>query len=71
MDQESVQAPDKSGFLSGVLGFIGGVVKVFFIIVGLVVFVILLGYGFYRISRKSDNIGFQDFLIDSVFHVGK
>lgn len=71
MDQESVQAPDKSGFRSGILGFIGGVVKVFFIIVGLVVFVILLGYIFYRISRKSDNIGFQDFLIDSVFHVGK
>lgn len=53
---------------SGILGFIGGFVKVFFIIIAIILVIALIGFIFYRISRKDDNIGFQDFLIDSVFH---
>jgi PKD repeat protein len=56
---------------SGILGFIGGIVKIFFIILGVIIFVILWGYIFYRISRKNEDTGFQDFLIDSVFHSKK
>lgn len=33
--------------------------------------VLLIGYIFYLLSRKDKEIGFQDFLIDSVFHVKK
>lgn len=32
---------------------------------------ILIGYVLYRVSRKNSAIGFQDFLIDSIFHVKK
>ena len=53
---------------SGILGFIGGFVKIFFIIIGFILLVGIIGFIFYRLSRKDDNIGFQDFLIDSVFH---
>ncbi len=42
--------------------------KVFFLILGIILLVILLGYIFYRVTRKGTDIGFQDFLIDSVFH---
>jgi PKD repeat protein len=56
---------------SGILDFVGGVVKIFFIILAVIIFVILWGYVFYRISRKSEDTGFQDFLIDSVFHSKK
>lgn len=66
---EEITAETSSG--NGVLWFIGGVVKVFFLIIGIVIFVILIGYVFYRVSRKNESIGFQDFLIDSVFHAGK
>lgn len=30
-----------------------------------------MGYAFYRISKKNNDIGFQDYLIDSVFHSKK
>jgi hypothetical protein len=53
---------------NGILGFISGFVKVFFIIIAIILVIALTGFIFYRISRKDDNIGFQDFLIDSVFH---
>jgi hypothetical protein len=33
--------------------------------------VLLLGYIFYLLSRKNTDVGFQDFLIDSVFHTKK
>jgi PKD repeat protein/type IV secretory pathway VirB2 component (pilin) len=52
----------------GILWFVGGVVKIFFLIIGILIVVIFIGYIFYRISRKNSDIGFQDFLIDSVFH---
>ncbi len=53
---------------NGILGFIGGFVKVFFIIIGVILVIGIIGFIFYRITRKGDNIGFQDFLIDSIFH---
>jgi PKD repeat protein len=52
----------------GVLGFISGFVKIFFIIIGIILIIGVIGFIFYRLSRKDDNIWFQDFLIDSVFH---
>jgi hypothetical protein len=52
----------------GILGFIAGFVKIFFIIIGIIFLIGIIGFIFYRLSRKDDNIGFQDFLIDSVFH---
>lgn len=45
--------------------------KIFFLIIGIILFVILIGYIAYRVSKKDDTIGFQDFLIDSVFHAKK
>jgi hypothetical protein len=64
-----VQAESSSS--SGILSFIGAVVKIFLFILGIILVVILIGYIIYRISRKNDDIGFQDFLIDSVFHTRK
>jgi hypothetical protein len=55
----------------GILGFISGFIKIFFIIVGIILFIGVIGFMFYRLSRKDDNIWFQDFLIDSVFHSRK
>ena len=54
-----------------VLGFIGGFVKIFFIIIGSIFVIGIIAFIFYRLTRKWDSIGFQDFLIDSVFHWGK
>lgn len=51
-----------------ILGFISGFIKVFFIIIAIILFIWILGFIFYRITRKGDSIWFQDFLIDSVFH---
>lgn len=53
---------------NGIMGFISGFVKIFFIIVGIILLIGILAFIFYRITRKGDTIGFQDFLIDSVFH---
>jgi hypothetical protein len=53
---------------NGILSFVGGFVKVFFIIIAIILVITLIGFIFYRMSRKDENIGFQDFLIDSVFH---
>lgn len=53
---------------NGILGFISGFVKVFFIIIGVIIWIWIIAFIFYRLTRKGDTIGFQDFLIDSVFH---
>lgn len=50
------------------LWLIGWIVKIFFIIIGILLFIVLIAFVAYRISRKNTNIGFQDFLIDAVFH---
>lgn len=52
----------------GILGFIKGFVLVFMGIIGVIIIVILIWYIFYRLSRKNEDMWFQDFLIDSVFH---
>ena len=55
----------------GIFGFVSGVVWIVLYILGGIVLVLLLGYLFYVLSRKNSDIGFQDFLIDSVFHAKK
>ena len=52
----------------GILGFIKWTVIVFFSILGIIIVIILIGLIIYRFSRKKDDMGFQDFLIDSIFH---
>lgn len=64
-----VESTESSG--SGLLGFFSWVAMVFFWIIGWIILVLLMGYVFYLLSRKNDDIGFQDFLIDSVFHSKK
>lgn len=57
-----------SGTSSGILGFFAGTVKVFGFIVAIILVIILIGFIFYRVAKKNEDIGFQDFLIDSIFH---
>lgn len=64
-------AVEESGSTSTILGFISGVVWVFLYILWGILLVLLIWYVFYLIGRKNDDIGFQDFLIDSVFHARK
>lgn len=54
-----------------ILSFIGWFVKVFVYILWAIFWVILIGYIFYLVSRKKQDIWFQDFVIDSVFHSKK
>jgi PKD repeat protein len=58
--------PSKSG--NGVIGFMKGAVQIFGLVLATLLILIVLGYIFYRLSRKSGDIGFQDFLIDSIAH---
>ncbi len=67
----SVIAEETPSTWGGILGFISGFIKIFFIIVGIILLIGVIGFIFYRLSRKDDNIWFQDFLIDSVFHSRK
>lgn len=53
---------------SGIMGFIVGIVKVFGFIMLIILVIVLVGFIFYRVTKKKDDIGFQDFLIDSIFH---
>lgn len=57
------------GIFSNILWFIAWVVKVFWVILWILLFVLLIGYIAYRVARKNNDMGFQDFLIDSVFHM--
>lgn len=53
---------------SGIWAFISGTVKVFGMIILVILCIILIGFILYRFSRKNTDMGFQDFLIDSIFH---
>ena len=64
--EQTVSSEETSS--TGILGFIGWVVKIFLLILAIIIFVIFGGYILYRVTRKNEDIGFQDFLIDSVFH---
>ncbi len=67
----SAEVEEASATGGGILAFISGVVWIFAYIIWGIIFVLLLGYIFYLLSRKNTDIGFQDFLIDSVFHTKK
>lgn len=69
--EDTDQIASSSSFGSGILGFIGGVVKIFIIILSVIAILFFIGYIFYRITRKWSDIGFQDFLIDSIAHQKK
>lgn len=60
--------PGSSEPSGGILGFMKWAVIVFGYIIGIICIIILIGFIIYRISRKKDDIWFQDFLIDSIFH---
>lgn len=65
------EVEETSSSWGSIIGFIKGVVWVFLYIIWGILFVLLLGYIFYLMGRKNDDIWFQDFLIDSVFHAKK
>ena len=71
--QASTPPPDatlsgESSENSGILDFVRGTVKVFGMILVVIMVIILIGFILYRFTRKNTDIGFQDFLIDSIFH---
>lgn len=68
---EETASNETSSTWGSLLGFISGVVTVVWIILWLIVFVILIGYILYKLSNKKGEIGFQDYLIDSIFHAKK
>lgn len=69
--QESVPAddiPSAEDEGSGIMGFIKWTVLVFSFVLGIIIVIVFIGFLIYRASRKHDDMGFQDFLIDSIFH---
>lgn len=64
-EEQSTQETSPSGGISGFLVGAGKIFGVIFIILAVLLFGL---YIFYRKSRKSGDIGFQDFLIDSIAH---
>ncbi len=60
-----VESPATS---STVVTFIKGFVKIFLIIIGVLIFVLFCWFLWYTLSKRKNNIGFQDFIIDSIFH---
>ncbi len=55
---------------SAIVNFIKGFVKIFLIIIGILLFILFWGFLWYTFSKKKSQIGFQDFIIDSIFHGG-
>lgn len=53
---------------SGLSGILGTIVQIFFVIIGFIILTIVALFVYYRISRKEGDAGFQDFIIDRVFH---
>jgi PKD repeat protein len=67
-ESDTKKLTEESVTWSGILWFIWGTVKIFLIIIGIIIGLFLLGYIVYRLSRKSGDMWFQDFLIDSIAH---
>lgn len=72
--QESISEEEKNALVEsssstgGIIGFITGTVKIFLIILAIILFLFFIGFIAYRFSRKKSDMGFQDFLIDSIAH---
>ncbi len=72
--QESIPEGDLSQIVkekeasNGILWFISGTVNIFIIVIGVILALFLIGFIVYRFTRKKWDMGFQDFLIDSVAH---
>lgn len=70
--QESIPASEVAAVTdsgsSGIMWFIWGIVKVFGFVIVIILAMVLIGFIAYRVTKKKDDIGFQDFLIDSIFH---
>lgn len=52
----------------GILWFISGTVNIFLIVIWVILVLFLIGFIVYRFTKKKGDMGFQDFLIDSVAH---
>lgn len=65
---DTTPPPKSPGSGSGILGIIGTVVKIFFIILGILLGIFLALYAYFRMTKKEGESGFQDFLIDRIFH---
>lgn len=72
--QESIPEADLTKIVKekeasgGILGFISGTVNIFLIVIGVILALFLIGFIFYRFTKKKGDMWFQDFLIDSVAH---
>jgi PKD repeat protein len=67
--ESEVVQPTPISSWSSFLGFIKWALWIFWVLIAIIIWLVLLGYIFYRISRKKDgDMGFQDFLIDSIAH---
>lgn len=72
--QENIPEGDLSAIVKeketsgSILGFISGTVNIFIIVIGVILALFLIGFIVYRFTRKKGDMGFQDFLIDSVAH---
>ena len=65
MPSEAVAAEGDS---SPILGFIIGFLKLFGYLLLFILAVFLGGFIYFKVFNKDENIGFQDFLIDKLFH---
>ncbi len=67
-EQSQTEVAQETSASSWILWFIGWVVKIFVIILVIIAVLFLIGYIAYRLTRKNNDTGFQDFLIDSIAH---
>lgn len=64
--ENTTEKPSSSS--GGLLGILISIAKIFLIILLIFVGLGLLAFVYYRMSRKDDDTGFQDFIIDRLFH---
>jgi hypothetical protein len=57
-----------TGFVGSIFAFLGSFAWILMYILLAVCGILLLGYIAYRVVNKNPTVGFQDFIIDSIFH---